>query len=250
MPPSLSLCLLLIGFAAATMPAQSGGRDDPDRLFANRTDIASARRAADLWAAATQSDAKDFEAAWKLARADYWLGGHAAESERRTYFERGIEAGRTAASIQPGRPEGHFWMAANMGGLAEAYGLRAGARYRKPIKEALETVLRLDPGFQQGSADRALGRWYFKVPALLGGSSKRAEEHLRASLTYNPNSTASHFFLAELLLDQHREAEGRAELQKVLDAPLDPDWTPEDQEFKQKARARLGHLARNVSPEF
>ena len=123
-----------------------------------------------------------------------------------------------------------------MGALAESFGLRAGLKYRKPIKDELETVLRLDPAFQQGSADRALGRWYAKVPGLFGGSNKLAEEHLRASLKYNPNSTASHFFLAELLLDDGRKAEARAELQKVLDAPLDPDWTPEDREFKAKER--------------
>jgi len=28
----------------------------------------------------------------------------------------------------------------------------------------------------------------------------------------------------------------------VLDAPLDPEWTPEDREFKQKARAMLDKL--------
>ena len=76
-------------------------------------------------------------------------------------------------------------------------------------------------------------------PGLFGGSDKKAEQHLRRSLTYSPNSTASHFFLAELYLDNGRKAEGLAELQRVLDAPLDPDWTPEDQEFKQKARALL-----------
>jgi tetratricopeptide (TPR) repeat protein len=236
--------LFLIALFASTLSPQSGAGDAADRLYADRTDVASARRAADLWSAALRRNAGDFDAAWKLARADYWLGGHVPELERRTYLESGVEAGRTAASLQPGRPEGHFWMAANMGALAQAYGLRAGARYRKPIKEALETVLRIDPAFQQGSADRALGRWYSKVPGLLGGSSKHAEEHLRASLTYNPNNTASHFFLAELLIDQHRDAEARAELQKVLDAPLDPDWTPEDQEFKQKATVLLGRLSR------
>ena len=61
-------------------------------------------------------------------------------------------------------------------------------KYRGDIKNELETVLRLDPAFQQGSADRALGRWYFKVPGLFGGSNKKSEEHLRKSLTYNPNS--------------------------------------------------------------
>jgi hypothetical protein len=93
----------------------------------------------------------------------------------------------------------------------------------------------LDPGFLDGSADRALGRWYFKVPRLFGGSHKLAEEHLRASLRYNPDSTATRFCLAELLLDDDRKDEARVELQKVIDAPLDPDWTPEDRDFKTKA---------------
>lgn len=130
-------------------------------------------------------------------------------------------------------------MAANMGSLAESFGVLQGLKYRKPIKEALETVLRLDPAFQEGSADRALGRWYFKVPRLFGGSDREAEAHLRASLKYNPTSTASHLFLAELFLANGRKTEGRADLQAVLDAPLHPDWIPEDREFKQRARLLL-----------
>jgi tetratricopeptide (TPR) repeat protein len=215
---------------------------EADRLYADRTNLASARHAADLWRQALAADARNFDAAWKLARADYWLGGHADERERRAILDAGIEAARQAIALQPNRPEGHFWLAANMGALAESFGLRQGLKYRKPIKEALETVLRIDPAFQDGSADRALGRWYFKVPGLFGGGHKEAEVHLRASLKYNPNSTASHFFLAEVLLDDGRNADARAELQKVLDAPLNPDWTPEDQEFKTKARALLATI--------
>jgi hypothetical protein len=141
--------------------------------------------------------------------------------------------------LKSDRPEGYFWMAANMGALAESFGLRQGLKYRKPIKEALETVLRIDPAFQEGSADRALGRWYAKVPRLFGGSDREAEAHLRASLRYNPVSTASHYFLAELLLDNGRKADARTELQAVLDAPLNPEWTAEDREFKDKARRLL-----------
>jgi hypothetical protein len=212
---------------------------EADRLYAARENVQNAKRAADLWAAQLSSNPASFEAAWKLARADYWLGGHAPESERRALLENGIDAGRKAAAIARNRPEGHFWFAANMGALAESFGIRTGLKYRKPIKDELETVLRLDRAFQQGSADRALGRWYFKVPGLFGGSHTQAESHLRASLTYNPNSTASHFFLAELRLDDGRKEEARAELQKVLDAPPDPAWLPEDQEFKDKARQLL-----------
>jgi hypothetical protein len=127
-----------------------------------------------------------------------------------------------------------------MGTLAESFGLRQGLKYRKPIKESLETVLRLDPAFMDGSADRALGRWYFKVPRLFGGDRKLSEAHLRKSLTYNPDSTISHFFLAELLEDEGRKADARAEFQKVVDAPLSRDWAPEDREYKDMAKRALG----------
>jgi tetratricopeptide (TPR) repeat protein len=216
--------------------------DNPDALYAQREDLAAARRAAAIWAQRLQQHPGDFEAAWKLARAWYWLGGHAPEQERKELLEEGIAAGRAAVRAEPNRPEGHFWIAANMGALAESHGLRQGLKYRGGIKEALQTVLKLDPGFQQGSADRALGRWYYKVPGLFGGSKKRSEEHLRRSLTYNPASTATLYFLAETLIELDREDEARRTLQQVLDAPLDPDWTPEDREFKQKARLLIGTL--------
>ena len=184
-----SLCLVLGFFAAVAAQSgspESGGRDEADRLYADRTNIASARRAAALWSAGLQRNAQDVEAAWKLSRADYWLGGHAPDAERRQFLESGVDAGKAAVASAPNRPEGHFWLAANMGAIAESYGVRAGLKYRKLIKEELDTVLRLDASFMRGSADRALGRWYFKVPTLLGGNRKLAEEHLRASLQYRP----------------------------------------------------------------
>jgi hypothetical protein len=215
---------------------------DPDSLYAAREDLTKARAAASMWADRLKQNPRDFEAAWKLGRAYYWLGTHAPESERKAFLEDGIKAGRAAVAVEPSKAAGHFWIAANMGALAESFGLRQGLRYRGDIKIELLTVLKLDPAFQQGSADRALGRWYFMVPGLFGGSNKKSEEHLRKSLTYNPNSTVSHFFLAETLLDMDRKADARAELQRVIDSPLHPDWTPEDKEFKDKARALLSTL--------
>ncbi len=234
---------------AASLEAASGGdrlqaaqSHDPDVLYAAREDLAKAREAAAVWAERLQKNPRDFEAAWKLARARYWLGGRAPVAERKALLEAGIAAGRTAATLEPNRPEGHFWIAANMGALAESFGMRQGLKYRGEIKDTLLLVLKLDPAFQAGSADRALGRWYFKVPGLFGGSNKKSEEHLRKSLTYNPNSSASHFFLAETLVDMGRRADARAELQKVIDGPLDPDWAPEDREFKEQARRLLSTL--------
>jgi hypothetical protein len=230
------ICVFYIAlFFTPAVRAQS----DPDVLYRERANLARAKEAAAIWGARLTANPRDFDSAWKLARIMYWIGGHDQPELRRKALERGVEAGRIASMLEPQKPDGYFWMAADMGALAESFGMRQGLKYRGPIKDALETSLRLDPTYLQGSADRALGRWYFKVPGLFGGSKKKSEEHLRKSLTYNPNSTASRFFLAETLFDMDRDAEANDELRKVVAAPLDPDWTPEDQEFKQKAEERL-----------
>ena len=228
---------LMLAMIAATLlvPERVVAQADPDVLYRQREDLSRARQAAEIWEARVTADPKDFESHWKLARATYWLGEHDEQNARRRWLERGVNAGRAAAALEPKRPEGHFWMAANMGALAESFGIRQGLRYRGPIKDALETVMRLDPAYLDGSADRALGRWYHRVPGLFGGDKRKAEAHLRKSLTYNPNRTISRFFLAETLFELDRDAEAIQELQKVIDGPLHPDFAPEDREFKKKA---------------
>jgi len=217
--------------------------DDPDALYRDRENLASARQATDIWIARLKVNPKDFASAWKLAQARYWLGTNGLpESQRKAALEAGIEAARAALAIDPSRPEGHFWLGANMGALAESFGLRQGMKYRGQIREALEATLKLSPSFQQGSADRALGRWYFKVPGLFGGSNRKSEEHLRKALTYNPNSVVSHLFLADTLADLGRKDEARKEYQAAIDAPFDPDWTPEDRRFKEQAKRLVQQL--------
>ena len=219
--------------------------EDPETLYRDRDNLVSAKKATDIWAKQLEANPKDFNAAARLAQARYWLGTNGLpEAERKGALEAGIAAARTAIALDPKRPEGHFWLAANMGALAESYGLRQGIKYRGQIRDALEMVLKIDPAFQDGSADRAIGRWYFKVPGLFGGSNKESEKHLRKSLTYNPNSIISHIFLAETLADMGRKDEARKEAQAAVDAPLDPYWAPEDRRFKETAKRLLRDLQR------
>lgn len=213
---------------------------DPEALYQDRENLASAQKATAIWAARLNANPKDFTAASRLAQARYWLGTNGLpEPQRKRALELGIEAARAAIAVDAQRPEGHFWLAANMGALAESFGLRQGLKYRGQIRAALEQALKLNPAYLQGSADRALGRWYFKVPGLFGGSNKKSEEHIRKSLTYGPNSAISHLFLAETLAHMGRNDEARKECQAAIDAPPDPDWIPEDRRFKEQARRLL-----------
>src|SRR5215218_3990466 len=129
--------LFLLYLATSGAPGKSVATEapDPDALYTQRGDLTKARQAADMWEQQLRANGADFNAAWKLARARFWLGGHAAENQRKTFLEAGIAAGRVAVSQQPQRPEGHFWVAVNMGALAESFGLRQGLKYRSEIRD-------------------------------------------------------------------------------------------------------------------
>jgi tetratricopeptide (TPR) repeat protein len=214
-----------------------------DALFARREDPVAARQAADQYLAHHRAVPQDFVGSWKLARASYFLGTQGPAAERRMWLETGLSAANDAVALNGARPEGHFWLAANMGALAESYGLRQGLKYRTRIKQALDRVRAIEPGFMDGSPDRALGRWYHKVPGLFGGSAAKAEQHLRKSLTYNPESSVSLFFLGELYADEGRPAEAARLFQQVLEAPVHRDYAAEDRFYKAQARTRLQALS-------
>ena len=231
----------LVAFSVSTTRSlgSSGLADDPDDLYRHRDDLSSAKRAADLWAPLARST---FEPAWKLARISYWLGTKLPGADRRSALERGITAAETAARLEPGRPEGHFWLAANMGALAESFGLLQGLKYHGRIKDELERVIAIDADWQDAIAECALGQWYFEVPGWLGGSRTKAKEHLERALTAHPRSKTALSYLADVLIAEGRTTEARGLLQRILQSPLDPEWTPEDTDLQKKAAERLRTL--------
>jgi tetratricopeptide (TPR) repeat protein len=234
------LLLIRIFLAVATVliplgSSLSAQSDDPDTLYHDRANRASAMRAAELWEARAGTD---YAAAWKLARMCYWLGTHGTKEERRAALERGVKAGETAVHLAPDRPEGHFWLAANMGTLAEEGSLGQGLKFRGRIRDELQRTIAIDPTYEEGSAEAALGQWYAKVPGLFGGDKKQAEAHFRRAIAINPQSRTALVNLADLLIDEGHKDEARGLLQRAIDAPIDPEWAPEDKETA-AAAARL-----------
>jgi hypothetical protein len=124
-----------------------------------------------------------------------------------------------------------------MGRLAESFGLMSALKYRGRIKDELERVLLINPAWEGGSADAALGEWYATVPRLFGGSRQKAQQHLRRALDYDANNTSALLFLAEMLAAEGKTDETRNLLRRVIETPFDAEWAPEDRE-SQKAAAR------------
>src|ERR1051325_7126159 len=99
-------CPLVLYIAVFSAPLLA--QEDPDALYRGREDSAKAHRAVEIWTSRLTANPRDFESAWKLSRAQYWLGTQGPMAERRAALERGADAGRTASMIEPARPEGYF----------------------------------------------------------------------------------------------------------------------------------------------
>ena len=79
---------------------------------------------------------------------------------------------------------------------------------------------------------------------MFGGDDQKSEQHLRKSLTYDENSIITRLFLAETLDELGKHDEARQQLRAAIDAPLNPEWTPEDRRFKQQAEILLKKLTK------
>jgi len=215
---------------------------EADKLYARREDLGQARQAVALLRQAQIEDYGSFDAAWKLARADYYLGDHTGdERERESSFREGVEAGKAAVRIQEGKPEGHFWLGANYGGSAE-HSTLAGLSNIDDIHTEMETVLKLNEGFQAGSAYMVLGQLYLETPRVLGGDHQKAIAYLEKGLRFGDNNALLRLHLAEAYHAANRDGDARKQIDHIMSMKLDPEYQAEYKDAVEQARKLLGQL--------
>lgn len=234
---------LLLTLALAAAAAGPDYLAQADALFAQRADLAKARQAADLYQKALQADPKNEQAAYKLARTYYWIGKHQkTDEEKVAVFEKGIAAAKKALAINPDSLGGHFWLGVCYGVYGSAKGVMKSLSLVDPIKQEMAAVIAKDPSYDSGGAYRVLGRLYFKLPGLFGGSNSKAVENLQTALKYGPHRWLNHIYLAEVYMDEGEKEKARALLKQVLAGPAEPGLEPEWAEEKEQARKLLQEL--------
>ncbi len=215
---------------------------EADKLYPQRADLQRTREGIILLARALAADSASYDAAWRLARLNYFLGAHTSnKTERETAFSKGIEAARRAVKLQDGKPEGHFWLGANLGGQAQQSAL-SGMTSIDEIREEMEKVIKLDEGFQAGSAYMALGQVDLEAPRFLGGDTKRAVEILEKNLRFGENNVLYRLRLAQAYLAVNRKEDARRELSAIPNMTPNPDYLPEYNDAVNEARKLLDQL--------
>lgn len=248
----VSICLLLLATScnvdtphespAADSASAAGDIASADQLYGQREDLMQLRRGIVSLRQALTKDPGNYDAAWKLAKFNYYLATHTDDSkERDTAFQDGIDAGKSAVQLQNEKPEGHFWLGANYGGAAEHSTIQ-GLATVNDIRNEMQTVLRLNEGYQDGSAYMVLGLVYLNAPGIVGGDPKKAVEEMEKGLRFGEPNAFLHLHLAEAYKKVGRNDDARREIKKILSMTPDQNYLPEYKEASTAAQKLLDQI--------
>ena len=200
---------------------------EADQLYTGREDLVKVRQGIVALRQAQAEDQANYDLAWRLAKFNYYLGAHSPNAdERDKAFHDGIEAGKLAVKLQDGKPDGHFWLGANYGLSAKASVL-SGLSEFDDIKNEMETVLKLDEGYQNGSAYLGLGQLYLEAPGLLGGDTQKAIQYLEKGLKFGPDNALLRAKLVAAYTEAHRNDDARKQMDALLAMKPAPGYEPE-----------------------
>jgi tetratricopeptide (TPR) repeat protein len=209
-----------------------------DKLYAQREDLTRIREGLAILRRARTAEPGNYDVLWRMAQYDYYLGAHTKEKdERNKAFDEGIEAGKAAVQLQDGKPEGHFWLGANYGGVAQASVL-GGLAAIDDIREQMNAVLRTDESYQSGSAYMVLGQVELEAGRMMG-DPELAVQYLEKGLKLGPNNPLLRLRLAQAYARVNRRDDARKQLDAILKLTPDPNYLPEHKEATDEARKML-----------
>jgi hypothetical protein len=269
------------GAAQATSPADLAAQ--ADKAYSARgfdaAGVKNAEQAATLFGQAAQAEtANSLKAVYlgRQAEALYFVGYAAADrSTKISIHDQGYRVGDQVAQLfglndirnvsdqvvtqlrqslsaadQVALASGLYHRATNLGQWGSASGVTTSIGRWPELRANLELVNRLGQGslFHFG-ANRVLGRAYFKIPSLMGGSVSTAERLLAEAVTKTaaPGQKFSvngynNIFYAEVLEYQGKKQEAIDLLNGFISADvtvLRPDAIPESKRAQQEAQDLL-----------
>jgi|ERR1043166_84329 hypothetical protein len=211
--------------------------------------------------AASEASPNNVDAAWKFGRACFdWAEFSTDKRQRAKIAGEGMAACQKAVSLQPNLAAAHYYLALNVGELAQTKSLGA-LRLVGQMEEEFKTTLSLDEKFDFAGADRGLGLLYRDAPGWPAsvGSRSKAKQHLQRAVTLAADYPENRLNLGESLLRWGEKTPAQHEL-KALEELLpaarkkftgeawESSWSDWDARLK-KFHAALGESQQhNESP--
>jgi tetratricopeptide (TPR) repeat protein len=209
-----------------------------DALYAQRQDPLLAAQALAKYQEALKLAPDSYEALIKNAQAMYYIGDNSGRNdEKLKIFKPAMEICKKAIALRPDRVEGHYWLGVHTGSYGEARGVLKSLFLKNDIISEMNKSVAIDGSYEGGGAYCVLGRLYFKVPGLFGGSNKKSRLNLEKCRAIAPKNSTNLLFLAETYWDLDLDALAVQTLESLLSMEPDPLMLPETE--KDKAAARI-----------
>jgi tetratricopeptide (TPR) repeat protein len=214
-----------------------------DRLFVYGGDNERERQAFEVLERALKDTPNDYHLLWRAARSYYYFGDGAMGRDRADYFEKGIAASTRAVAENGDGAEGHFWLGSNYGMYCSEKGFIVALKNIGKIRTEFETVLRLNPAYENGATYTALGEIDRQAPRLFGGNIKRAITYLEEGLKLTSTNVGLKESLAEAYADHGQKEDARRQLLELLQMPPSSNaHVLENNRAQEKARKLLAKL--------
>ncbi len=210
-----------------------------DELYARRGEPGLAAQALAKYQEALALAPGSVTAMAKTLQAMFFVGDNSpASGDKLRIFKASMELSRKVVAMHPGRVEGYYWLGVHTGSYGQARGVLKSLFLKNDIIRAMNKAIAIDGAYESGGAYCVLGRLYFKVPGLFGGSNKKSRRFHETCRQLAPRRSNNLLFLAETYWALDEEELAVRTLEELLAMEPDPQWVPETEKDK-KEGARL-----------
>jgi tetratricopeptide (TPR) repeat protein len=180
----------------------------------------------------------------QLARTCFIEGQLAPTKYSKGFYQKGRIYAETLIHEAPNRVEGHYWLALNLCGWADAGGYMMARRLLPQIVEELKKAAALDGAYNQAGPHRVLGRIYYEAPdwPMSVGDISKSLKHLQTAVRLAPENSTNHLFLAQTMYRLHYTSLAEQQLEQVLKCTqyaLAPQTLQDDQKEARRLLAEM-----------
>ena len=226
---------------ASTTETSASLLTQAEQFYAHRDDLKQLEQGIVLLRQVEATDPNNYDANWRIAKFSYYLASHTEGDYQNRVFREGVNAGKAAVALQPERPDGHFWLGANYGGALQAETI-TGLASIGDVRNEMDTVLKLNEGYQDGSAYMVLGLLDLKAPKIVGGNPQKAVSEFEKGLQFGKGNAFLRIHLAEAYQAVGRNSDAQQQLNAILSMTPDPNYVPELKEAQAQARQMLAKM--------
>lgn len=178
----------------------------------------------------------DFDAMWRLVRAQVDLGEDAQDkgqdAQAESWFNKALASSKELAAKHPQQSMAHYYRALALGRRALFAGSKEAVQLSQEVEREALQALKLDP--KNGRAHGLIGRYYREMAHLSwvkrklaetlfgklpAGGDEKALQHLKQATQLEPNWVFAWYELAETHEVMGQTAEARKAFQKAASMP-------------------------------